>query len=153
MTVLGIDLSTKATAFVWLADDGTVERTLMVEVPGKLAADRFDRLASWSSTWIAASPDGDLVVIEGLPFVKSRAGFSALAQVLGMLRAACVRHERPYVVVPGSDWKKGLGLSGNANKDAVCAWAEAEGFVNPSQDLTDAYCIARYGLQLVAAAA
>ena len=154
MAVLGVDISTRKLAFVLVGDDGVYAWQDEREVKGKLAGDRFaelveraDRVLSiWGRGAYGMAP-ACRVVIEGIPFVKSRAGIIGLAKVLGMVEALALHYDYEVEVVNGHDWKKALGLSGNARKDVIRAFAEGEGYVNESQDLTDAYCVGLYGVR------
>ncbi len=116
-------------------------------VRGKLAADRFDGLMAAMRELVFGLPLARLVVIEGVPFVMNRTGAMALATAVGGLQGVCVALHVPYLVTPGRAWKQELGLSGNANKDAIRAYAEVEGPVDDtwSQDEVDAWCLAECG--------
>lgn len=90
------------------------------------------------------------VYIEGLPFIKNRTGFASIAKVLGAVELLV--HQTMHieaVVLKGPDWKHELGLSGNANKDAVAVWVKNyRGEEFETQDLNDAFCVALAGYSL-----
>lgn len=148
---VGVDLSTKKIAFVQARTDTAAQYLCEVVAEGKLAADRFDDLMIGAGTVIhSLAPDP--FIIEDVPYVKSRRGALALAQVLGGLRALCVVERVRYLVIPGRDWKRTLGLGGNANKDSIRAWV-FDAVPNDaaqvwSQDLCDAYAISVAGQKL-----
>lgn len=104
---------------------------------------------------LLVAEDPNVVVIEDLAFVRNRKSFSALAQTLGALYAAAVLVQglpesalELVVVAPGHEWKRGIGLSGNANKSAIAEFHGLNMLGLPSdalQDQIDAHCIALYG--------
>ena len=145
--VLGVDPSTRKLAYVVMGPRGQMVSRGSVIVKGKLAADRFEELMAEMRQLICTPPLARLVVIEGVPFVKNRKGAMALATAVGGLQAVCVSFRVPYRIAPGHAWKTALGLSGNANKDAIRAYAETEGPVDDTwgQDEVDAWCLAEYG--------
>ncbi len=152
MAVLGVDISTRKLSFVFVGDDEEVAWQDEREVKGHLAGDRFPELVRYTSyvlnTWWGAETGAACrVVIEGIPFVKSRAGIIGLAKVLGLVEGTALHFGYEVEVMDGRDWKRALGLSGNANKEAVAAFAFSEGFAGESQDLIDAYCIGLVGVR------
>lgn len=140
MKVLGVDISTKKISAV--SFDGAPSEGWEVEIPGKLAEDRFSRLTAAFAAYLRAEGP-DVVYVEGLPFVKNRDAIVGLASVLGAVRGACAIYGIRCVTVPGHLWKKTLGIG--ASKDKVAAWCSERGHEFRSQDLIDAYAIAEYG--------
>jgi len=137
-----------------LLEHGQLVATLVCGGQGKLAGDRFPSIMQTYACMIPMVRP-DLIVIEDTPFVRNRAGFSGLAQILGGLRAltAQVAPQAEVRVLAGRNWKRALGLSGNANKAMIAAWvfAETGGLESlDTQDLVDAYAIARAGARLYA---
>ncbi len=141
----GVDLSTHKIAFVRSGDD-----PYMCEVisKGKLAEDRFEELMRGAFQVIQDLSRSNTFVIEDVPFMMSRIGGPKLVQVLGGLRGMCLAAGVPHVVVAGRDWKRGLGLSGNAGKPVIREWVRENALLYRdtwSQDLCDAFAIGAYG--------
>ncbi len=90
------------------------------------------------------------VYIEGLPWIKNRAGFASLAKVLGAVELLV--HQVMGIeatILKGAEWKHELGLPGNANKDAIARWVvQYRGSEFETQDLNDAFCVALAGYSL-----
>ncbi len=154
MAVLGVDISTRKLAFVFVGDDESVCFQGEASASGRLAAHRFGALTQYAARTLSIWAGGDQVekpvcrvIVEGLPYVQSRDGIVGLAKVLGMVEGQALHLGFEVEVMDGRDWKQALGLSGNANKEAIAAFALGEGFVGESQDLTDAYCIALSGVR------
>ncbi len=111
---------------------------------GKVAGDRFPGLVSAFTDWAGSEGPPLRVAIEDLPYVKNRTGFGALARVLGYVHGCCLDRGFETAIVPGTRWKKALGLPGNANKETITTWVRTN---HPdeeldSQDLRDAFCVA-----------
>jgi Holliday junction resolvasome RuvABC endonuclease subunit len=148
--VVGVDISTKKIAAVDLQDDGSYEGW---EVKGRgrlaadrcLAADRFDQLSSAFSEYLFDRRP-EVVYVEGLAFVKSRKAIVGLSEILGAVRALCSEFGARCEVTPGYQWKIGVGIQGKKKED-VARWVSAQGVELGTQDLKDAYAIARYGQQ------
>ncbi len=152
MAVLGVDISTRKLAFVFVGDDESICWRYEGEAAGRLSADRFPTLVTHATfvlnTWYGSLTGAACrVVIEGLPYVRSRDGIVGLAKVLGMVEGLALHFGFKVEVVDGHVWKHALGLSGNANKEAIAAFALSEGFEGESQDLLDAYCIGLAGVR------
>lgn len=150
---LGVDLDTRQVSVVALDCTGEIYRTRVIAEEGRTADLRFDGLVAGFEE-LLREPEMRTVHVwlEGTPFVKNRKGFASLAQVLGALRAACVGAGLEHTVLDGPDWKRALGLSGNANKDQITEWVlqqlpQADKWLS-TQDLRDAYAIARAGQAL-----
>ena len=159
-TILGIDLDTTRVHMV--LTDGKVDTAQIVAqsvVPKSWVASR-KFLPLMGSVEVSLQhmrakmrevPQEDRAVyIEGLPWIKNRAGFASLAKVLGGVQLLV--HQTMGLeakVLNGADWKHELGLSGNANKEAIAAWVRAyRGDEFDTQDLNDAFCVALAGYAL-----
>ncbi len=161
--VMGLDLSTKAISMTTVEGDPTVVKlppgVRSFEVGGddrwwrqhdrellRAARLRLPYLIDRTHAYLAESRP-DLVIIEDTPFVKNRSGFAGLAMVVGAMAALCVVEGLEFRIVPGTVWKKGVGLKGTAAKPAIRTWAN--GTYPPSrdwsQDLCDAYGLGLYG--------
>jgi len=158
--ILGIDLDTT--------------RVHMVLIDGKMDTDEIVAQSVVPKSWVAsrkflplmgsvevslqhmrvqmskARPEDRAVYIEGLPWIKNRAGFASLAKVLGGVQLLV--HQTMGLeakVLNGAEWKHELGLSGNANKEAIAAWVRGyRGEEFETQDLNDAFCVALAGYSL-----
>jgi hypothetical protein len=152
VAVLGVDISTHKLSFILVGADESVCWRYEGEAAGRLSADRFPMLVTHAAfalnTWYG-HPTGAAcrVVIEGLPYVRSRDGIVGLGKVLGMVEGLARHFGYEVEVVDGHDWKRALGLSGIANKETVAKFAGREGFGGNSQDLVDAFCIALAGVR------
>jgi Holliday junction resolvasome RuvABC endonuclease subunit len=142
--VVGIDLSSFAVDLVKLDEDSHHAEWTRVELTGKLA---FDRLRSLRAAMPPASFWDDVYLV-GIEQVFGLGGKSttALQRVYGAV-VACVPVSVQLWEVHPSEWRKSLGLAGNASKDE-CARAVI-GLIGPSwphlgcpQDPLDAYAIA-----------
>lgn len=146
MPILGIDLDTHKVSAVTLTSDGQtiIWHGVAEGKSGKLAADRFASLALEIFELIEISLP-DYVYVEGLPFVKSRGSIVDLACILGTVRAVCALHGVPCLVIPGPTWKKTLGM-GRTKLEIAEAVQTRYGVSLPTQDLVDAYCVAKAGI-------
>lgn len=152
--VLGIDLDTHKLSLVTVSRAGfPVDRTTIHAGDRGTAATRFPVLLEAFDRWLGLQVKPVVPYVEDVPFIKNRHGFAGLAQVLGAVRVVCQLRGYPPVVIAGSQWKKTVGLPGNAAKPKIATWvdertsrlraAELE-----TQDLKDAYAIACAGLIL-----
>ncbi len=158
--VLGIDLSSFAVDLVLLDEDrDEAEWTRLVLGDEKTTA--LDRLRQVPTLMPRASFYDDiyLIAIEE-PYGSNQAGTQAkLNRVLGAVVACLPSNVQIWTVMPG-DWRRALGLKGNASKEeaalTVCAirqealsrwnvahWPHREWEVWP-QDACDAFAVARY---------
>ena len=152
--ITAFDISTKKLSWVKLNAVGRMTDANEIESKQKTLDGRL-RDFIWHLPGVIIQKQ-DHVFIEDLPYVKNRRGAISLGQALGALKAYCFIMQAHVTVVRGSDWKKQIGLSGNANKAAI-----AEYFVSGkvdymmddwlrdrvmgSQDLMDATGVAIYG--------
>ena len=150
----GCDVSTEKIAIVGIDKDGDfVAREVSSNTRGPRGGKRKDILSlvdEFCREIEALSSRDSIIGIEGLPWVKNRQGIVSFGMVLGAMRYGLHLIGRQSMLVEGSKWKKGIGLAGNANKDAISAWVR----VNcpdikaleeiASQDIMDAYAIARH---------
>lgn len=147
--VLGVDISTKKISAVCMDEEAIPFAVFEHEQPGKTADVRFSGLVV-NFLWLVEQLDPDVIYVEGLPFVKSRAGVVSIASILGAVRTVSTICEIRCVVVPGYTWKKEIGTG--VKKEAIAQWVEidsGEYFKHlVSQDLMDAYAISKYGLKM-----
>lgn len=123
MSVVGVDLSTRALDLVKLADDTGRAEWVRVELDGAdawartlgvrgLSRLRLGHEDSWETWWW---DDVHLVAIEA-PYGRGQAGTNALLnRVVGAVCAslpAKLRSPERCWLVPPHEWKKGLGLKG-----------------------------------------
>lgn len=158
--VLGIDLDTTRVHMV-LTDGRLDTDEIVAEFAGPkswVARRKFIPLLGsvevclqYMHTKMRGVPQEDRTVyLEGLPWIKNRAGFASLAKVLGAVELLV--HQVMGIeatILTGSEWKQELGLPGNANKDAIARWVvqyRGDGF--STQDLNDAFCVAVAGYSL-----
>jgi hypothetical protein len=113
-----------------------------VDAEGDLAEDRFNALVLAFNEYVTGKQLTH-VYVEGLPFVKSRKGIVGLASILGAVQAICALNDVTCTVVPGYRWKR--ALSTGTTKERVSDWVSSQGVELETQDLRDAYAIARYG--------
>lgn len=148
---MGVDLDTRQVSFVVVGADEKVAEQLSVSADGKYATDRFgtlSRMVHHTVGILGVAFDVHLVVIEALPFIKHRGRYGDLAVVLGAIRTACEVYSLPHIVVAGATWKSKLGLSPKATKADITKYTKKEHKQEfDTQDLTDAFCLALYGVR------
>ncbi len=159
--VLGIDIDTTRVHMV-LTDGRTDTDQIVAEFDGPkswVAKRKFIPLLGSVEVCLLhmhelmrGDPDvyGREVYIEGLPWIKNRAGFASLAKVLGAVELLVYQTMHiEATVLKGADWKHELGMSGNANKSAIASWVRSyRGDEFETQDLNDAFCVALAGHSL-----
>lgn len=161
MNAAGIDYSTKAIDLVMAdVDDPGITRWWHWDLCA--TGDAFDRTrvvplvvpGRRSVYW-------DDVLVIGIEEPMARGVRSV--QLVPKLKAiqgailACIPAMKAVIPLDAKSWRAGVGLSGNAPKDVVQAWARtqiiATGRDGPiaewTQDAFDAYCIARSALAKV----
>lgn len=145
--ILGIDYSTRAIDVV-LIDENDAEppRWYRVILDGADAFERTRELSRPLAYHLGLDLDDTLAV--GIEDPAGNHGVRALARVQGAILA---RLPRGVLVVPlaPSQWRKTVGLPGNASKKAVMAWADAHRAERATRawelwnsDACDAYAIA-----------
>jgi hypothetical protein len=155
MNIAGIDFSTRAIDVVTIdLDNHQPPRWERHELEGPDAWERTRQVKFWSLT------DPDDVLAIGLEEPRGQSA-GVLYRVQGALLARLPSTVLVYPWVP-SEWRRAVGLSGRASKEAVSRWAERNGavplghwvdhpgtggsvksFHMPPFDATDAFCIAR----------
>jgi hypothetical protein len=143
--IAGIDYSTRAVDVVLLDEDTDAATWHRFELEG---ADAFDRARAVRLAMFTRPFDWDDVLAVG---IEDPRGYNAgsLYRVQGAILSSLPRHTLVHPLIP-SQWRKTVGLPGNASKTAVKAFAamtlDVAGwsrFRQPAvQDFYDAYCIA-----------
>lgn len=149
--VLGIDVSTKAIDLVLLDENSDQATWDHLELRGATAFDRLRdiplRMPKWG--WYEDS-NIYLIAIEA-PYGRAQAGTLAkLSRVFGAVIACLPRALDPVWEVPPHDWRRELGVPGNAPKQA-CAERCVELGAYPAwadQNAYDAYAVARYAREV-----
>jgi hypothetical protein len=151
--IAGIDFSTKAVDVVLLDEDSDAATWHRFELEGQDAFDRarFVRRAMWSP----ASSWWDDVLAVG---IEDPRGYNAgvLYRVQGAILACIPNSNLVQPWIP-SEWRRQVGLPGNASKNDVWVFTmdQRETIERWPQDACDAYCIAlatRQRLEIGAAA-
>jgi hypothetical protein len=142
--IAGIDYSTHAVDVVLLDEDTDAASWHRFELAGMDAWERT-RDVRHSLHARASGLDWDNVVAVG---IEDPRGFNAgaLYRVQGAILACLPTRVLVQPWIPGQ-WRKAVGLPGNASKDAVAEWATWKGGLGAKavfwpQDACDAYCIA-----------
>jgi len=163
--VLGIDLSTNAVDLVRLDGETDNARWMRLDLKGGEKLTALERLRRVAGLMPSASfyDDVYLVAVEA-PYGTGQAGTLAkLSRVFGAVVACIPQRLEVWEVMPG-DWRKELGLGGNASKEEcalrVCSlrhqalvrwnvehWPHAMWEVWP-QDALDAWAVAYYARQV-----
>lgn len=148
MTIVGIDLSTRALDLVKLDDDTNRAEWVRCELVGKDAWERTLRIRFHPTSWW---DDVHLVAVEA-PYGRASPGPTALLnRVVGAVAAslpAQLRDPARCWVVRPDEWKAGLGLKGKPTPRNMPANAEITEMHHPKlpedayQNARDAYCLA-----------
>jgi crossover junction endodeoxyribonuclease RuvC len=142
---LGIDPSTK-TGLVLLGEDDQ-PLVKVVTAPGEQGMARVQKIARSVSQFLS---DGrpDVAVIEGYAFAN-KFTLVTLVEIGAILRLCLHESGIPWYYCPPSVLKKYATGKGNAKKPQVASSVESRwGFVAPSDDVVDAYVLAKIGLDL-----
>lgn len=144
--VAGVDPSTKS-GFVVLGQDGTLidsKHLLFVDARG---CKRLQLIAQSISSLLEQHKP-QVVSIEGLGYAN-RFTKIEMAQIGAIIRLECWRQGLSWWDVPPTVLKKWTTGKGNAlKKDMAKAVREKWGFVSKSDDVVDAYALARIGLHV-----
>lgn len=144
MHIAGLDYSTHALDIV-LIDFDTAKplRPFTYQLEGQ---DAFDRARNTSHhAWKGAAWDGVLAV-----GIEEPAGHQR--HQLTRIQGAILAHIPARMLVKPwypSEWRKAVGLPGNATKAAVLERANELGLQTDRQDTADAYCIALATLKAI----
>jgi hypothetical protein len=141
--IAGIDYSTRAVDVVLLDEDSDAATWHRFPLEG---SDAFERARSVRDVlYMPGSEWWDEVLAIG---IEDPRGFNAgaLYRVQGAILACLPTRVLVQPWIPGQ-WRKAVGLPGNASKDAVAEWATWKGGLGAKavfwpQDACDAYCIA-----------
>ena len=139
MAVAGIDYSTRAVDVVLLDEDSDTATWRRFELSGN---DAFDRTRSvrdrfYTRSWWADSP----VIAVG---IEDPRGYNAgaLYRIQGAILSCFPAGMLVHPLIP-SQWRKTVGLPGNASKEAVGNRVPVSHWnIDWPQDACDAYCIA-----------
>lgn len=151
MSYVGIDFDTKAVHLVKIDDEFNIGDYTQCELAGD---DAFDRTRSVRGAMPHSSYWDDVVAVA----VEEPAGrlTGRLFRVQGAV-LACIPRAKLVTTLMPSQWRKAVGLKGNASKDDVFRligedWIRYSN-VRVPQDAFDAYCMAIAVRQLVELAA
>lgn len=145
MRFVGIDPSTK-TGFVALDENGEVLRAK--ELTG-LGAKDPKRMVTLVDEIIAHIQPGDFIVIEGFSFHSKGQGVSFQYGLGYAIRMALFRRKLQYYEATPAAVKKFATGKGNTKKDEmVLPLFKQWGFEHPSDNVRDAYVIARIAMSL-----
>jgi hypothetical protein len=141
--IAGIDYSTRAVDVVLLDEDSDAATWHRFELDG---ADAFDRARDVYAAMPAWTGElWDSVLAAG---IEEPRGFNAgaLYRIQGAILQCLPSTLLVHPLIP-SQWRKTVGLPGNASKDDVAEWATWKGGLGAKavfwpQDACDAYCIA-----------
>ena len=143
MSVAGIDLSTHAIDIVLLDETTDAATWHRVELAGHDAFERARSVRAAMFRGFVPSRWDDVLAI-GIEQPRGRNALVALGRVQGAV-LACIPRDKLVQPWNPSEWRKTVGLPGNATKFQVAEWAldrwEDYPFGVPF-DGTDAYCIA-----------
>lgn len=155
-TYLGIDQSYTKCALVFLCEDGTIKEYVLLNADDNI--DRYDQAAdlAWSIKEHCQSHKPDHICIEGLSFASTGNVTRDLAGLLFTIMITLRSMTSNIKVVPAKTLKK-FAVHGNAKKEEMfenlplhiketlvkSGYKKTTGIF----DLTDAYYLARYGLE------
>lgn len=148
LRVLGVDPSTK-TGVVYLSECEP-EATLVWALQHKPEPDRFRRWEQYALNManIIDSTNPDFVMIEGYGYANAHT-LGTLVEVGTYLRKVIYDKKVPFIEVPPNSLKQFVAGAGNAKKDDMKLHTfKRWGFEHKSDDIVDAYGLARMGLAL-----
>lgn len=149
MIVVGIDPSATATGVVAIYDSPESYDTSVFKFPEYRGLHRAKTIATCVINFcIAHNPD--VIVIEGYGHSTRNVGTIVILVEVGTLIRQAIRDVgKCYYTVPPTTLKKVTTGSGNANKHAMAEHVfERWGFLSSSEDIVDAYALARFGHEL-----
>jgi hypothetical protein len=160
--VIGIDPSAGTLAVVCLSGDFCVMDKIIMGRPfTTVIPERAYAAVSSFLSSVATGVTTPHVFMEA-PLVAGRSrgisGTIKQAMVSGAVQVAVSEWGMQATLVYPSQWKKELGIGGNAKKEAIAAWLRANhpklhAMCVEDQDLMDASCIGLYGELVLARAA
>ena len=150
--VWGVDLSTKALDVAFVADDGRWQVNSCVFAPCDDKPRRLVEQMRRTERFADAMADHfpPLAVFVELPTGRHPSPWLTMscgAVLTGLSIALRERYAHPVSIrtIAVSAWKKRVLGNGNASKDAVMAWAQANGYESDRQDGADALAVAAFG--------
>ena len=148
MDVIGIDFSSKAIDIVTIRFDADEPRWTHIPITGSFDGSRAMRDILPPASWW----ENTLLVAVEKPMSQQRNSISALMRLQGAIVASVPRDIRTWELPPW-EWKKEIGLAGNAKKVDVAVWALDHGAdLEWSQDACDALGLATAALNVNARA-
>jgi crossover junction endodeoxyribonuclease RuvC len=150
MKVLGIDSSTHNGLALLDGDD---HRVTLLEAPGMDGSQRLQLIAAnferWLNVW---EPDIAYIEMYALGLQKSATTIITIIEIGTLLRMKLMERQIPWRTIKPSTCKKWTTGRGDAKKpDMAKAVKERWGFVSVSDDIVDAYALARMGQFLLEA--
>lgn len=141
---MGVDPSTK-TGLVMLANGETYQR--VVQFPSLKGYARLQSIAeTFEETFAVWAPT--VVVIEGYAFAN-RFTLADLVEIGSAMRLVLHKSKVPWYIAPPSLLKRFVSGSGVTKKPGMAAAVRDRwGFESPSDDLVDAYGLAKIGQTL-----
>ena len=145
--ICGIDIGTKNTGLVLLDLKGNIYRLFLISSDKKDVNERIKIIAKEVDE-ILGRYKPQLVIVEKTIMIQNFITSSVLTELLGIFRWLCIEYELNFDTVPNKTWKKHVSGNGNAKKEDTLAEAKrlwpSGNF--ESNDVSDAACIAKYGL-------
>lgn len=147
MRVLGVDSSTK-TGLVFL-ETGKPPRSAVLTVPNLKGMARLSEIAARFSDYLDTLPEVDAIAMEGYAYANAYT-LTTLVEIGAVFRLELYRRKLPCYIVPPSVVKKFATGKGNSKKPEMASAVELRwGFTDPSDDVIDAYVLARIAEQMV----
>ncbi len=145
--IVGLDISTRLIAMVTISSkDGSIVRFDEYAIPDlkRLDRNKAERCRAVADTGFQTQMSGVVAAYVEQPMGRQVKGVAEVERVVGAVIAAIPKETCISLISP-SEWKKIVGLKGNAQKDDIREFADAIYPVlqNSSQDLHDAAMIAR----------
>jgi len=150
--VMGIDLSLVETGLCLLDGGDLVWKILVTSKPDQsvLEIDRIQKIAR-AVTGHIDEHKSDLIVIEGLSYgSKNTTSLCQLAKLNFSVEIYCYQLGYHYLMVAPTHLKKFITGKGNAKKELMLMKVlKKYGIEFENNNLCDAYCLARYGEDLI----
>ena len=145
--IAGLDISTKLIAVVIISPkSGEIVRFDEYPIPSlsKLGNNKAERCRAVADTGFQSNMRGVISAYVEQPMGAQVKGVAEVERVVGAVIAAIPRKTSVSLISP-SEWKKIVGLKGNAQKETIRELADSlyPALENSSQDLHDASLIAR----------
>jgi len=141
MRVLGIDPSTK-TGLMLLSND-KAPRSSVLTVPNAKGIARLAAIRTRFAEYLDDLPEVDSIAMEGYAYANAYT-LATLVEVGAVFRLELYQRKLPCYIVPPSVVKKFATGKGNSKKLEVAeAVKNRWGFVDPSDDVVDAFVLAK----------